>query len=180
MSCVTGLEQATASAQGALGLVVHLGAWQVRRQRRATRNLCGFLGARHHGELFELLLDGRDVGVHGLVQQTALLGVQALAARGELPAPQHGDLVGELIDLGLLEVGLAVLGGDDLVVRLDDALLVTSAFDQAAHQRAELRSVDSGEVIDIIELGRIQDDLDGAAQASSCLSGQPPIAGTWQ
>lgn len=167
----------SAQPHAQVGFVVNLGAWQVRRQWRATRNLFGLLAARHQSELFELLLDGRNVDVQGFVQEAALLGVQALAARGELPAPQHGDLVGELVDLGLLEVDLAILGGDDLVVRFDDALLMASAFDQAAHQLAQLHGV---EFVEVIDLGRIHHGLDGAAQASSCLSGQPPIAGRCQ
>ena len=93
-------------------------------------------------ELFELLFDGCDVGAQGLVQQAALLGFQAVAARGELPVPKHGDLVGELGDLDLLEMDLAVPGGDDLALRVDDALLVASAFDQAAHQLGQLHGAE--------------------------------------
>ena len=153
--------------------MVHLGARQVGWQRGTTRRLFRPPSVCHRGELFEFLLDGRDVGVQGFVQEAALSGVQALAGGSKLSAPQQGDLVRELVDLGLLEVDLAVLGGDDPVVRLDDALLVAGVLDQATQDFAQLHCVES---IEVIELGYMQHDTDDGAAQSSCLSGQSPIA----
>ena len=146
--------------------MVHLGARQVGWQRGTTRRLFRPPSVCHRGELFEFLLDGRDVGVQGFVQEAALSGVEALAAGSKLPAPQQGDLVGELVDPGLLEMDLAVLEGDD-------ALLLAGAIDQATQQLAQLYCVES---IEVIELGYMQHDTDDGAAQSSCLSGQSPIA----
>ena len=146
--------------------MVHLGARQVGWQRGTTRRLFRPPSVCHRGELFEFLLDGRDVGVQGFVQEAALSGVQALAGGSKLSAPQQGDLVRELVDLGLLEVDLAVLEGDD-------ALLLAGAIDQATQQLAQLYCVES---IEVIELGYMQHDTDDGAAQSSCLSGQSPIA----
>ena len=59
----------------------------------------------------EFGLDGGQVGVDRFVEQAGLLRVdQAFTAGGELDPSQHGDLVRELVDLGLTELEFLVLG----------------------------------------------------------------------
>ena len=43
-----------------------------------------------------------DVGVHGLVEQRALFGIELLALLAELQAPELGDLQGDYLDSGAI------------------------------------------------------------------------------
>lgn len=52
-------------------------------------------------KLGELFFDGEEVGVKSLIEQAELLGAQMLTAAAELPAVEYGDLMRELLDLGV-------------------------------------------------------------------------------
>lgn len=103
---------------------MNVGARQLWRQRCAFRLLalpleCGL-------ELFELHLDGRQVAIDGLVEQVHLLAVELFAAPAELLTLEDRDLVGKLVDAGLLVAelpisfaGFPLLLADRLVLRLD-------------------------------------------------------------
>jgi len=60
-------------------------------------------------------IDGRDVGIDGLIEQAGLGRVELLAAPAELPTFQDRHLVREQIDLGLTVEDFAVFAGDGLV-----------------------------------------------------------------
>lgn len=122
------LHLAAAGAGGVLGLVPDLGSRQVRRQRGALRDvlrrqaiLCAL-----EGQQFQT--DGFEIGLDGLVEQMALLAVQLFAAGGELPALEDRHLVGELVELALLEgvvpssVGELAAGIGDLADQLSGEL----------------------------------------------------------
>src|SRR5579862_4199339 len=72
---------------------------QLRRQGCALWLLVSALPCRL--ELFELYLDGSQVAINRLVKQAHLLVVELLAATAKLLAPEHGDLVSQLVDAGL-------------------------------------------------------------------------------
>jgi hypothetical protein len=93
------LERAATGARRVGGFVVELGAWQIRRQRRALGLLLGdslCIGAL---ERFELNADRFQIGVERLIEQVTLLALQLLATGCELPALQDRHLVRELVDL---------------------------------------------------------------------------------
>lgn len=102
------LEGAAAGTGGALGLMVDLPARQVRRQCLAFGLLLLALRGRHGREFLQLTLHRRQVSVDGLFQQALLLGIEGLGLGGELQSLEHGHLVRELVDGGLLERDLVV------------------------------------------------------------------------
>jgi hypothetical protein len=99
--------------------VEDLAARQVRRQRLALGPLLLALVRPGGSDLVELGLQRRQVGVDGLFEQAPLLGVEGLAPGGELQPLEHGHLVRDLVDRGLLERDLAVLGHDGAQERAD-------------------------------------------------------------
>ncbi len=153
------LELAAAGTAGVLRLVVDLAARQVGRQRLALGLLLVALGGWRGHELLELAGQGLEVGVQGLFEQARLLGVEGFALGRELQPLEHGHLVRELVDGGLLERDLALAAGDVAIAARN---LRVAAADlgllgrQLAHQGAnhfaqllrvelfELRRVDHG------------------------------------
>ena len=93
----------------AVGFVADLAARQVRRQRGALGLLLvgRVLGGRR--ALLDLQRQSGEVGVQRLFDQALLLGVEGFALGGELQALEHGHLVRELVDGGLLEGDLVAL-----------------------------------------------------------------------
>lgn len=85
--------------------MVDVDARQLGRQPQATRCLW-FLrrGRRHISQGLQFFLDGRQVLVHRLLQQTELGGVQLFAALAIAPALVHGQFMRELVDVRLLGV----------------------------------------------------------------------------
>ena len=106
------LHLAAAGAGGALGLVMDLAARQVRGQRLALGLLLVAAGLVRRRGLLDLGGQRGQVGVHGLFEQALLLGVEGLGLGGELQPLQDRDLVGELVDGGLLEGDLAIVALD--------------------------------------------------------------------
>jgi len=132
------LERAAAAAGGVLGLVADLAAWQVRRQLLALRCALLALALLVGRDLVELGLQRRQVGIDGLFEQAPLLGVEGLAPGGELQPLEHGHLVRDLVDRGLLERDLAVLGDDGAQQRADHLAQLRRV------QLAQVRGVDHG------------------------------------
>jgi hypothetical protein len=60
-------------------------------------------------QCLEFGLQCGQVGIQGLVEQAALVGMQLLALGRKLQALVAGNLVREQVDLGLLEVDLLIL-----------------------------------------------------------------------
>ncbi len=93
---------------------------------------------------FEFSLDGGQIGVDGFVKQAGLLLVgQALAAGGELETAQHGDLVRELVDLGLTELEFLILG-------LNDDVFLGQLIEQSCRQLLQL------EMTELIQINRFR------------------------
>src|SRR5438067_1759863 len=86
------LERTTAGANSVLRLVVHIHPRQAGRQRRSFGLFLPHLRLRRTQRL-ELQRDGFEIGVDRLVEQAALFAMQLLAARGKLPALEHGHLM---------------------------------------------------------------------------------------
>ncbi len=112
------LECATAGAHRISWLVTELGAGQVRWQRCALGLLLG--GSLGIGTLERLQLeaDRLKVGLERLIEQLALIALQLLAAGRELPALENRHLVGELVDLELLQT-VVLLRLGQLLLRFD-------------------------------------------------------------
>jgi hypothetical protein len=104
-----------AAAGGVVGFVVNLPARQVRGQLLALGLLLFF--GRGLGRLvnFDLGSDCSQVGIQRLFDQAFLLGAVGLGLRSELQPLEHGHLVCELVDGGLLEGNLARLPDDELL-----------------------------------------------------------------
>jgi hypothetical protein len=81
----------------------------------------------------ELHRDGFEIGVDRLVEEAALRAVQLFAARGKLPALEHGHLVRELLDLERLVLQLAILARE--------------CFDQVGSEFAQLRRIHPRQLI---------------------------------
>ena len=88
-------------AGGRCGLVTDLAARQMRGQRLAFGLLLGLGGRRRRLQLFDLDGDGRRIGFDLVVEQAALLGIEALGLGGELHALEQRVLVDELGVQGL-------------------------------------------------------------------------------
>ena len=104
---------------------------QVRGQRLTLRGLLGRLRFPERGQcrlqLLDLRFDRGDVGLHRLLEQRALLGVDPLAARAELQALELRDLEGQLVDLGV---------APDQLLRV-----AVGALDQLGSERTQLLGV---------------------------------------
>lgn len=70
------------------------------------------LRRRHGRELFQLTLHRCQVSIDGLFQQALLLDIEGFGLGGELQPLEHGHLVRELVDGGLLECDLVVAACD--------------------------------------------------------------------
>ena len=90
-----------------------LGARQLAGQRGALGLLLVGVVLPGRLALFDVLRQRGQVGVDGLFEQALLLGVEALGLGRELQSLEHGHLVRELVDGGLLEGKLLTLGRDD-------------------------------------------------------------------
>ena len=110
------LECAATTAGGALGLVVDLAPWQVGGQLLALGLLLVLRRLLLAAQALEFLGQRCQVGVDGLLDQAILLGVEGFALGRELQPLEHGHLVGELVDDGLLERRLALVAFDELVL----------------------------------------------------------------
>jgi len=136
------LEGAAAGTGGALGFVADLPARQVRGQCLALGLLLLTLRRRHGRELFQLTLHRCQVSIDGLFQQALLLHIEGFGLGGELQPLEHGHLVRELVDGGLLE--------RDLVVAACDLELVgCSPSPQGEDQLAQLLRVQ------VVKVGRV-------------------------
>ena len=89
-------------------------------------------------QIVELRLHRLEVGVQRLLEQASLLAVQLLAARGELPAPEHLHLVRQLIDLDLPAMQLPVIPLDRFGFAADLLVLLRNLLDQLRSQLAQL------------------------------------------
>ena len=132
------LERTAAITGGALGLVLELAARPVRRKLLALGLLLLSRVLLAGQDLVELGLQRRLVGVDGLFEQALLLGVEGLALCGELQPLEHGHLVRDLVDRGLLERDLSVLGDDGAHQRTDYLAQLRRV------ELVELRRVDHG------------------------------------
>ena len=103
------------------------------------RGFGGSLGSR--SQRFEFLLDGGNIGINRLVEQTDLASIELLARAGELPAFECCQLMGEFVDLGLAVQDVAVFGGDDTGVLL---ALLCDLGNQLCSQCAQLFCVQAG------------------------------------
>ena len=78
---------ARCSAGSGFGFVVLVDAGQLWRQRCASGQLAGRSVDYWRGrQILEFQLDGRDVGIDGLIEQAGLGRVKLLTAASELPA----------------------------------------------------------------------------------------------
>jgi len=111
------LHRLTAAAGGVLGLVADLMARQVRRQRQPLGAL--LVLALGLGGLLDFDLGGQrgQVGVQRLLDQALLLGREGFGLGRELQSLEHGHLVRELVDGGLLEGHFACLPRDEFGLR---------------------------------------------------------------
>jgi len=154
------LERCTAATLRRIRLVPQHGAGQVRRQRSTTgraRRIGLCIGRTALTQGLEFSLDGGQVGVDGFVEQAGLLLVgQAFAAGSELEPAQHGDLVRELVDLGLTELEFLILG-------FDDGVLLGQLIEQSCSQLLQLEMTES------IQIDRFR-------HGCNYTSGQPRIA----
>lgn len=94
-------------AGGRCGLVTDLAARQMRGQRLAFGLLLGLGGRRRRLQLFDLDGDGRRIGFDLVVEQAALLGIEALGLGCELHALEQRVLVDVL---GVQGLAVAQLG----------------------------------------------------------------------
>ena len=106
------LELAAAGALGVVRFVVDHGARQLWRQRSPLGLLARFGGGRFRPKGIEFGFDGFKVGGQQVVEQAALRRADLLAALGELVPLEDGDLVGELLDDGLVATALSPQGVD--------------------------------------------------------------------
>lgn len=92
---------------------------QMRRQRYALRYLSG---AAHGRKLQRIKLGfhRRDVGFDGVLEQSALLGIDRLRAGRELDPAQARDFRGERVDLGQFVVAFAEIRLNLGLTRFDD------------------------------------------------------------
>ena len=146
-------------AGGALGLVLDLHARQVCGQRSATGLGLGCIGrvallGRCWAQRLEFGLQCGQVGIQGLVEQAALVGMQLLALGGELHPLVAGDLVREQVDLGLLEVDLQILADQALLMCSKLLILVHQLGHQALGQGAQLLRVHVLKLLGIDDHGR--------------------------
>ncbi len=153
------LHLAAAATGRALGLVLDLHARQVCGQRSTTGlGLGGVGGVGLLGwcwaQCLEFGLQRGQVGIQGLVEQAALIGVQLLALGGELQALVAGNLVREQIDLGLLEVDFLILADQALLMRGKLLILVPHLDQQALGQGAQLLRVHVLKLLGIDDHGR--------------------------
>ena len=72
------------------------------------------LGRRR--QILQLLLDGSDVCIYGLIEQAGLGLIELLAAASEPPAFENRHLVRKLVDLRLPINNLAVFADDGLCI----------------------------------------------------------------
>ena len=101
------VQGAATRARRGLGLVADLDVWQVLGELRPPG--LGFLLVVLQWRCLQVLklgLQRSDVGVHRFLEQRPLLGIELFAARAELDAPQVGDLVGQLLQLGIAPLDL--------------------------------------------------------------------------
>jgi hypothetical protein len=119
------LRATTPTPRFVVRLMVALHPRQLGWQRRALGFLVlAFVGISRPGcELLELLLKRGQVGVHGLIEHGALLGVQALAFDAELHPFELGELEGEFVDFRVAPLDLAGRAR----VPLDQLLRISSA-----------------------------------------------------
>ena len=113
--------------------MVLLHAGQLRGQWCAF-GLPGSVWLGRLGESFELFLNGGDVGINAIVDQTGLSGIELLAALAELGSSELSNLIGEFVDLGLAVGDLPITLGNLLVAAGDSC-------DQSSGQRAQLLRV---------------------------------------
>ena len=124
--------------------VVFSGSWWISRRGRCAGSACALgllllaLALLVGHDLVEFGLQRRQVGVDGLFEQALLLGVEGLAPGGELQPLEHGHLVRDLVDRGLLERDLAVPGHDGAHQRADHLAQLRRV------ELVELRRVDHG------------------------------------
>jgi hypothetical protein len=104
------LHRAAAGARGGLGLVADLAARQVGRERQPL-GLLALRRRRARCEQVEFAGDRFEVGFERVFEQALLLALEGLAGGSELHPLEHGVLVRELVDGGLLvgEVALVAL-----------------------------------------------------------------------
>ena len=129
-------------AQGAFGLMVMFHAHQVLGQRLAL-GLAAWLISRCGNwrqvlHRFELSLRAGLVGGQGFFEQLALLGVHGLGAGGKLSGLQAGQLEGDALERGGLELELSLAPGDELVARGDDFVLLGNVLTLLTDARQHL------------------------------------------
>ncbi len=88
--------------------MMNVGAGQMGRQRRAPGQARAGRG-RWGCEALQLLLHRRQIGLGLLLKQPPLLRGPLLGARAKAPAPELGQLVAQLVDLGLAPDQLPLL-----------------------------------------------------------------------
>ena len=101
------LECTATPACGVLGLVMNLATRQVGGELLALGLLPLACAPIVGPDLVEFGLQRCQVGVDRLFEQALLLGVEGFAPGGELQPLEHGHLVRDLVDRGLLERELA-------------------------------------------------------------------------
>lgn len=106
------LELAAAGALGVFQLVMNYGAWKLRWQRRTLRLLALIFWSGSRPEGLQLGVDSLKISVEEVVEQVALLRADLLAALGKPVPLEDGDLVGQLLDDGLIAVDLSAHGVD--------------------------------------------------------------------
>jgi hypothetical protein len=88
------------------------GAWELRRQRCALGFLARLFWSRSRKQCRQLSVDSLKVGVKQVVEQAALLRTDLLAALGKSMPFEDCDLVGQLLDDGVIAVALSAHGVD--------------------------------------------------------------------
>ena len=113
------LELAAAGTLRGVRLVMDQGARKLRWQGGAL-GLLAWLGCYRCGtQRLELGLDGRDVCIEQVVQQTDLVRAELLAAPGKLMPLEEGNLVSQLLVARLVILDLLIEAGDLLVEACD-------------------------------------------------------------
>ncbi len=100
------LKLAAASALSIFRFVVNHGAWKLWRQRRSLWFLASFFWSRSWPKGRQLSIDSFKVSIEQVVEQVALLRADLLAALGKPVPLEDGDLVGQLLDVGLIAMDL--------------------------------------------------------------------------
>ena len=97
------LERAATAALGLFGFMANLAAGQMPRQCNATGLLLRRPIGRRFLECFELDADRLEILVDRLLKEASLAALELLTAPPEAPALEDRHLVGQLIDLQLLD-----------------------------------------------------------------------------